>query len=66
MSELMPKISDEALEEVTPVETEQQFRECPACDGTGGIVRQVSEDEWYQSECEACEGRRVVPVEELT
>lgn len=53
------------LEEVTPVETEQQFRECPACDGRGGIARQVSEDEWYHSPCEVCEGRRKVPVEEL-
>jgi hypothetical protein len=53
------------LAEVTPTETEQQFRECPACDGRGGIARQISEDEWYHSPCEVCEGRRKVPVEEL-
>jgi hypothetical protein len=54
------------LAEVTPTETEQQFRECPACDGRGGIARQISEDEWYHSPCEVCEGRGEVPVEELT
>lgn len=54
------------LEEITPVETEQQFRECPACNGRGGYARQVSDDEWYHSSCEVCEGRREVPVEELT
>lgn len=47
-------------------EKEQRWRECPACDGSGGYSRQVGEDEWYHSPCEVCEGRREVPLEELT
>ena len=63
--ELAQKIlaADEAWKDAqTPVETERQFRECPACDGRGGYARQVSDDEWYHSSCEVCQGRREVPA----